>query len=242
MASYVVGDIHGCLDELVCLIDQLPLEKSDRLIFVGDYIDRGPNSKGVVSYLLKIQEQSTRELVFLKGNHEDMFLAYLGLPGQYGDMFLYNGGRATLDSYGVSAAGLSSAEILQRIPPDHMEFFKQLRLYYLDNPFLCIHAGVNPLKSLENQTPDDLLWIRNEFIDNPHKLPYTVIFGHTPQKEILFHLPYKIGLDTGLVYGNKLSCIELGEKVLYQIGRKQKRVTRTVIKDKWNQASSRLTA
>jgi len=242
MASYVIGDIHGCLDELVYLIDQLPLEQADRLIFLGDYIDRGPNSQGVVSYLIKMQEQSSRELVFLKGNHEDMFLAYLGLPGQYGDMFLYNGGQATLDSYGVSPAGLSAAEILRRIPSDHIEFLKHLRLYYLENPYLCVHAGINPLKSLENQTPDELLWIRNEFIDNPHKLPYTIIFGHTPQKEILFRLPYKIGLDTGVVYGNKLSCIELGEKVLYQIGRRQSRVTRTLIKDKWKQPAPRLTA
>jgi serine/threonine protein phosphatase 1 len=242
MASYVVGDIHGCLDELVCLIDQLPLQQSDRLIFLGDYIDRGPNSKGVVSYLIKLQAQSNQELIFLKGNHEDMFLAYVGLPGQYGDMFLYNGGRATLESYGISPVSVPSQDTLPRIPSDHIEFLNHLQPYYLEEPYLCVHAGVNPLKPLENQTQDELLWIRNEFIDNPHKLPYTVIFGHTPQKEILFHLPYKIGLDTGLVYGNKLSCVELGEKVVYQIGRRQKRVTRTVIKEKWNQASSRLMA
>jgi serine/threonine protein phosphatase 1 len=81
------------------------------------------------------------------------------------------------------------------------------------------------------------LWIRQEFITNPHRLPYTIIFGHTPQKEVFFDLPYKVGIDTGLVYGNKLSCIELREKTLFQIERKSRKVKRTLIKHKWGRPS-----
>ena len=98
MHCYVVGDIHGCPDELACLLEALPLEPADRLVFLGDYIDRGPDSKGVISYLIEWQRKGKQEIVFLKGNHEDMFLSYLGLAGRYGEMFLFNGG-GRIDRY-----------------------------------------------------------------------------------------------------------------------------------------------
>ena len=162
-----------------------------------------------------------------------MFLSYLGLPGYHGDMFLYNGGYATLISYGVNSKQSSLDEITSHIPPDHLEFLKNLRMYFVMEPFICVHAGINPSKPLAKQTDVDLLWIRDEFIHNPHRLPYTVIFGHTPRNTVLFDLPYKIGLDTGLVYGNKLSCLEIVEKVLYQITRGQKDIKRIVTADQW---------
>lgn len=229
--TYVIGDIHGCLDELARLIDKLPLEPLDRVIFLGDYIDRGPNSKAVVSYLIDLQQNCRSELVFLKGNHEDMFLSYMGFPGKYGDMFLYNGGGATLASYG--AGPHNQADILLVIPPPHIKFLKDLKNYYLADRFLCVHAGVNPKKSLELQEEDEMLWIRDEFILNRHDLPYTVLFGHTPQEEVLFHLPYKVGLDTGLVYGNRLSCLEIVEKTLFQIARGKKEVVRRSVRVHW---------
>ncbi len=243
MKCYVIGDIHGCLDELACLLETLPMEPSDRFIFLGDYVDRGPASKGVVSYLIQWQGQREQEVIFLKGNHEDMFLSYLGLPGRYGEMFLHNGGESTLASYGVSPRTNSPGEILSLIPQSHLDFFKGLKTYYLvepacapaDRPVLCVHAGIHPFKPLSQQIEEDLLWIRDEFILNRHQLPYTVLFGHTPQREVLFHLPYKIGLDTGLVYGNELSCLEVHEKVLYQIGRGRRKVTRKMVRDQWEQ-------
>ena len=112
MRCYVIGDIHGCVRELACLIENLPLKPQDKLVFLGDYIDRGPDSRGVVSYLLELQEERSYDPVFLKGNHEDMLLSYLGLAGQHGDMFFYNGGQATLASYGLSSQDLSSETIL----------------------------------------------------------------------------------------------------------------------------------
>src|SRR5678815_3250555 len=115
MSRYVIGDIHGCVDELRCLVEGLPIRSGDSLIFLGDYIDRGPNSAGVVAYLIALQSE-LREVSFvlLRGNHEDMLLSYLGLAGQHGDMFLINGGKATLASYGVPEAA-SAHEALAAI-------------------------------------------------------------------------------------------------------------------------------
>ena len=233
MRTYVIGDIHGCLAELATLIDALPLEPRDRLIFLGDYIDRGPNSREVVSFLIELQTKAPQEIIFLKGNHEDMFLSYLGFPGRYGDMFLYNGGGPTLASYGISPKSNAPRQALASIPPSHLEFFRRLRMYYTLAHSFCVHAGINPAKSLEDQDEEEMLWIRDQFILNRHELPYTVLFGHTPQEEVMFHLPYKIGLDTGLVYGNKLSCLELEEKLLFQIGRGRKQVMRRSVESYW---------
>lgn len=235
MLCYVIGDIHGCSDELACLLEELPLEPSDRLVFLGDYIDRGPDSKGVISYLAEWQRKGEQEMIFLKGNHEDMFLSYLGLPGRYGEMFLFNGGGATLASYGVSPRDATPESILSAIPAAHLRFFQGLRTYYLAESYLCVHAGIHPSRPLNQQIEEELLWIRDEFILSPHSLPYTVLFGHTPQRAVLFHLPYKIGLDTGLVYGNDLSCLEVTEKVLYQIGRGMKKVVRRNVREEWTQ-------
>lgn len=240
MRSYVIGDIHGCCKELACLIENLPLEKQDRLVFLGDYIDRGPDSRAVVSYLLDLIQDSSCELIFLKGNHEDMLLSFLGLGGQHGEMFFYNGGLATLVSYGLSSQNLSSEAVRSAIPPNHMDFYKNLQNYFVMEPYLCVHAGIHPQKTLEEQTEAELFWIRHNFIYSSHQLPYTILFGHTPQTDAFFDLPYKIGLDTGLVYGNKLTCLETEERLLYQITRGKSAVKRIPIHDKW-ESSPRLT-
>jgi serine/threonine protein phosphatase 1 len=233
MHCYVIGDIHGCVRELACLIEHLPLESQDQLVFLGDYIDRGPDSRGVVSYLLDLQKETSYDMVFLKGNHEDMLLSYLGIAGQHGEMFFYNGGQATLASYGLSAQNLSSQALLAAMPSGHIEFYQELKSYCTVGTYLCVHAGIHPQKSLQDQTEAELLWIRNKFIYSSHALPYTILFGHTPQTDVFYDLPYKIGLDTGLVYGNKLSCLEIEEKVLYQINLGKKTVKQIPVHEKW---------
>jgi serine/threonine protein phosphatase 1 len=235
MSRYVIGDIHGCSEELRRLLESLRPARGDTLVFLGDYIDRGPDSRGVVSYLLAFQRNHPEiGLVFLKGNHEDMLLSFLGLGGDHGDMFLVNGGKSTLESYGLKHDQPSGQDALSAIPPEHLAFYRKLATYHVMDCFLCVHAGINPQKSLAEQTEEELLWIRNSFIYRSHPLPYTVCFGHTPQPTVFYDLPYKVGLDTGLVYGNMLTCLEVDEKVLYQIGRGRKSVSRTSAQRKWN--------
>ena len=234
MSSFVIGDIHGCADELGSLVGALPIRRDDEIVFLGDYIDRGPDSKGVVSFLLELKQSlGENRLIFLKGNHEDMLLSYLESTGQQAKMFLPNGGRATVQSYGVPADAPSPDRLGAALPPSHLAFYRTLEKSYLIEPYLCVHAGIHPLKSLQEQTDEDLMWIREPFLHSSHTLPYTVLFGHTPQHDVLYNLPYKIGLDTGLVYGNMLTCFDTDEKVLYQISRGQKQVVKVSVQQKW---------
>jgi serine/threonine protein phosphatase 1 len=213
---FAIGDIHSCPDELGAMLKAIAPRDGDTVVFVGDYVDRGPSACTVVDLLLEV-ERGPAEVVFLKGNHEDMMLAFLGLPGRYGDSFLINGGAATLESYGVNDDNLPSAP--ERIPEPHMNFLTRLSTSYLRPPFFFVHAGILPARQLEEQSVEDMLWIRQEFIFQPHQIDATVVFGHTPMREVLVDTPYKLGIDTGLVYGGKLSCVEFTEGVLYQVAR-----------------------
>lgn len=218
---FAIGDIHGCPDELRAILNAIAPRGGDTVVFVGDYVDRGPSSRDVVEQLIELA-RGPAECVFLKGNHEDMMLSFLGLPGHYGDSFLFNGGASTLDSYGVREPDVSHA--IEHLPERHTEFLSRLSTSYLRPPYLFVHAGVVPTLHLEEQQVEDLLWIRQEFIFNPHVLDSIVIFGHTPMRGVMLDLPYKIGIDTGLVYGGRLSCIEFTEGLLYQVARGSREV------------------
>lgn len=236
---FVIGDIHACPQELEDLITACSLEQEDRVVFLGDYIDRGPGAQEVVDFLLDLQADKVCMLTFLKGNHEDMFLDFLGYHGHFGESFLANGGAMTLKSYDISEEVPGQRTAL-RLPSQHLAFFQQLERYVVVDDTLCVHAGVNPLQSLEGQDEEALFWIRQEFIAHPHPLPYTVLFGHTPHREVFFDLPYKVGLDTGLVYGGKLSCLEITEKKLLQVRKGIRRVQVTDVAPYWNRPSPRL--
>jgi serine/threonine protein phosphatase 1 len=235
--TFIVGDIHGCVDELERLLDAIEPGEGDQVCFLGDYVDRGPSPSGVVERLLRLRGEGPR-CVFLKGNHEDMFLAYLGLGGLYGEAFLWNGGDATLESYGLQ--GLAGDAAAARLPPAHREFLTRLDLSAHFGEFLCVHAGVRPTRPLTSQSEEDLLWIREDFIDREHAFPYVILYGHTPQRDIRIHLPYKIGLDTGVVYGNLLSCLELGSKELVQIQRGTGRIVRRSLSKDFERAPARV--
>jgi serine/threonine protein phosphatase 1 len=213
---HIVGDIHGCVRELETLLTGLDVSAGDTLAFIGDYIDRGPDSRAVVDLLLGLRAQSGLRTIFLKGNHEDMCLAYVGRDGRWGESWRMNGGGATLRSYGVSDA-LQGAAAAERFPAEHLEFFESLDLTAVVDEFLLVHAGVRPSVPLGAQDPEDLLWIREEFIACAHELPHTVVFGHTPQRQVLVDLPYKIGIDTGCVNGGRLTALEPHAGVVHQV-------------------------
>ncbi|MGE4094732.1 MAG: AAA family ATPase, partial [Candidatus Binatia bacterium] len=235
---FIVGDIHGCPQELETLLTALSLRPEDRLVFLGDYIDRGPGSRDVIDLLLSLRSSPVCDLTFLKGNHEDMFLDFLGYEGRYGEAFVGNGGQATLRSYGVPP-DVAGDEVAELLPPVHLQFFRELETFTeVAGDFLCVHAGVNPLLSLGEQTTEELLWIRQEFIAHSHMLPYTIVFGHTPHRSVRFDLPYKIGIDTGLVYGGKLSCLEVTEKRLLQVSKGSSRVQESDVARHWNNAAA----
>lgn len=226
---FVIGDIHGCARELDTLLAALRLDAGDTIAFVGDYIDRGPESRRVVDILLALRQQDDLESIFLRGNHEDMCLSYIGRGGRWGESWHLNGGIATLKSYGIDAR-LPGDETLARLPREHVEFFESLQLSWLGEGYLVVHAGIRPGRPLAEQEEEDLLWIREEFIQRAHSLPETVIFGHTPQRRVFVDLPYKIGIDTGCVYGGTLTCLELESSTLYQVtyGEKSVRESRLV--------------
>lgn len=223
---YVIGDIHGCANELSHLLLHLvqveKLSTDDAVVFIGDYIDRGPDSRGVIQELLGFKA-AYPNCSFLRGNHEDMFLSFLGFEGRQGKVYLFNGGQICLKSYGIPETR-APEDVLGDIPPQHLSFLLGLERGVKAGRFLFVHAGVNPLTPLDEQDDRDLYWIRDEFIMNVHRFDCTVVFGHTPYQDVVFHLPYKIGIDTGVVFGNMLSCLELTENKLFQIKRDENSV------------------
>ncbi len=216
---YAIGDIHGCLREISAVIEFLKKERKlsaeDLVVFMGDYIDRGRDTRGVISLLIDFQKEYS-QTVFLRGNHEDMFLNFLGFEGSQGAVFLVNGGAATLKSYGISSS-TPPAEIVNDMPNAHLAFLLGLDSYVQVGEYVFAHAGIHPLKPLEEQSGMDLFWIRDEFIANIHRFPVTVVFGHTPYQQVLFNPPFKIGIDTGLVYHNVLTCLDLTNKEIIQV-------------------------
>jgi serine/threonine protein phosphatase 1 len=199
---FAIGDIHGSFDRLQELMQKIPIDfTEDILVFIGDYIDRGPGSVEVVNYLIGLKKR-VPEIIFLKGNHEDMLEKYLDGSDRF--TYLLNGGQNTLDSY-LSKTNTSNSF---PIPPDHMEFFQSLRLYYETEDYIFVHAGLRPKVPLESQEAEDLLWIRDKFIYSRYNFGKPVVFGHTPLEKPLVE-PNKIGIDTGAVYGNALTCVQL---------------------------------
>ena len=226
---FAVGDVHGCRDEMLRLLEALPLDETDQLVFLGDYVDRGPDSAGVVSELLAIAERWPRT-VFLRGNHEDLLLDFLADQPRYGDAFLQNGGRATAASYGMRGQ-IAGTAMRGALPPAHRTFLERTRLFHRTRDVVCVHAGVRPGVPLAAQSVDDLLWIREEFLGAPHGLDELVVFGHTPHRDIVTHLSGKLGIDTGCVYGGMLTAVELPTRVAYQIRREHRTVVRRMLGD-----------
>jgi diadenosine tetraphosphatase ApaH/serine/threonine PP2A family protein phosphatase len=210
---FAIGDIHGCLEKLEDLIEVIAANpQKDELIFIGDYIDRGSFGREVVEYVIGLQD-IFKKVICLLGNHEQMFLNYL--EGVEEELYLYNGGKSTLSGYGIKNSDFPD-ERKKKIPEAHALFYRALLPYYQTKDYIFVHAGLIPGTPLGKQVTRDLLWVRHEFIDSNYDFGKRVIFGHTPLSKPLI-MENKIGIDTGAVYGGKLTCVELPEVKIYQV-------------------------
>lgn len=202
----VIGDIHGCHASLVALLDKL-LPWADTIVFLGDYVDRGPDSRKVVDTVMALQKTHGR-VITLMGNHDFLFLQYL--TGQEEPLFLNVGGRETLASYGLSPSA-SREEIARLVPPEHRLFFNSLPLVWEDQHAVYVHAGLQPGRHLSQQTQQWCLWAREAFLRSTCDYGKPVVFGHTTFDEPLVAAD-KIGIDTGAVYGGRLTALLLPER------------------------------
>jgi serine/threonine protein phosphatase 1 len=210
---YAVGDSHGCADRLAELHARIAEHAARRpaaqvmVVHLGDYVDRGPDSAGVLALLREPPPVPGASMVNLIGNHEQMMLAALD-PRATADVvgfWLDNGGEATLESYGADADDLGSWEA---VPQADLELLRRLRPSLALGGYLFAHAGIRPDAPIDRQDVMDLAWIREPFLSWPHRLPAVVVHGHTPSEgpEVLHH---RIGIDTGAVFGGPLTCAVL---------------------------------
>jgi len=225
--TLVISDIHGCYDEFVRLLEVAnynPIE--DQLILLGDYIDRGKDSKKVIEKVMELVKQGA---IALRGNHDDWFLCFLANHEKSREYLLEGvGGFNTLISY----LGLDYLKketnldnVVKRIKgeySEHLRFLVNLPYYYETDDYVFVHAGVNPFSFSDwRNEPETLSWIRWEFINRPTSLDKTVIFGHTSCRTIhnsndIWVSDDKIGIDGACCFGGQLNCLEITDKEISQ--------------------------
>ena len=170
MRRYVIGDIHGCAKALRTLLENIEPTEEDELVFLGDYVDRGPNSRDVVQQIIDLRGQC--KVIPLRGNHEIMLLGVV-LGGLDDKVWLGNGGVSTVSSYGGS---------LKKIPIPHLDFFQSLQTYYETNESIFVHAGYDPDKAIHEQDQALTYWNHlPEILPPPHNSGKRIFVGHTPQ-------------------------------------------------------------
>lgn len=217
---YAIGDVHGRSDLLDVLLERIRRDDAARpaaethLVFLGDLIDRGPDSRGVVERVMALRERAERVHV-LKGNHEEVFLQTL--DGDAGAMRLFAriGGRETLASYGIGDEEFDNGsydELVRRaarkVPPSHRDFLAAAEDCLILGDYLFVHAGIRPDVDLEAQSAKDMRWIRGEFLDFEGELNKVVVHGHSVADEVQEH-PHRIGIDTGAFRTGKLTALAL---------------------------------
>ncbi len=217
---YAIGDIHGCHDLLVALLEAV-LEETWKdthrplLIFLGDYVDRGPDSRKVIDCLSELGRQGVHAR-FLCGNHEEAMLGFLA-DFQAGMAWPDYGGRETLSSYGIKAPDRHADAAAWRetwndfqsvVPQGHLRFLRSLEDRIELGGFLFVHAGVDPSRPLDRQKIRDLRWIREPFLSDPRLLDRIVVHGHTPVERPFFDRR-RIGVDTWAYEKGILTAVEL---------------------------------
>jgi serine/threonine protein phosphatase 1 len=210
---YAIGEVHGCNDRLGALHAQIAADARARpaeeivLVHLGDYVDRGEDSAGVLERLLGPPPVPGAEVVNLLGNHEVMMLDACDPRSPAGAMpfWLENGGAETLASY---RTGPEDPVPWEAIPREHLALLRGCALRWAAGDYLFVHAGVRPGVPLDRQDPFDLLWIREPFLSFEGDLPQIIVHGHTPAAAPAVR-PHRIGIDTGACFGGPLSCVVL---------------------------------
>lgn len=215
---YAIGDIHGQLSELHRVLELVEKDggKDAQIVFLGDYTDRGLDSRAVIDLLIEGRDAS-RNWTFIKGNHDHMFELFMQSPPQH-DPYLVTerywlhprlGGDTTLASYGVISTGRTRvmdthAETLAAVPQSHVDFLKTLSSSFEHGDLFFCHAGIRPEVPLDQQTTQDMMWIREEFHEYTAPHPKLIIHGHTPVDEAT-HYGNRVNLDTGAGYNKPMS-------------------------------------
>ncbi len=220
---FAFGDVHGRADLLRKLMDAIERDLASSpdigtiVVGLGDYIDRGPDSYGVLDTLLDLRQR--HETAFLMGNHESLMLDFMAEPSRAGRAWLSNGGWETLVSYGVECSPNATSEeeltairdnLLSQMPQEHLDLLNSLTLSAEVGDYHFVHAGARPGIPLSEQRERDALWIRDGFADRDARFERIVVHGHSPV-ERPFVGTYRINLDTGAYATGKLSCVALQE-------------------------------
>jgi serine/threonine protein phosphatase 1 len=228
---YGIGDIHGRLDlleELHEMIreDSAGFDGSKTVIYLGDYIDRGAQSRQVLDLLIA-QTLEGFDTVYLMGNHEQSILDFLQHPRATTAWLTY-GGQVTLLSYGVGQGRMVMTqdleqirdELEEKIPQSHLDFLRACRLFHIEGGYCFVHAGIRPEVPLQEQAAEDLLWIRDEFTRSRVRHEHVVVHGHSITDEVEWR-PNRIGIDTGAYQSGLLTALVLEEQDqrLLQTGR-----------------------
>jgi serine/threonine protein phosphatase 1 len=209
---YAIGDVHGCREELRELLDKLPLDEQSHVIFLGDCIDRGPSSRGVIDLVLELREFC--RVTALMGNHELMLHEFLdGSDPRRSARFILNGGGATLASY-------ADDDGVFIIPPEHRELFSTLPYFHVEEDFCFVHAGIPvDVPFLDVATHgEDMVWMRQRRGVREPRFSKIIVHGHTPIAEVEIE-PGRINLDTSCVYGNTLTAMELRTRQTWHVER-----------------------
>nr|WP_261779889.1 metallophosphoesterase family protein [Paenibacillus xylanexedens] len=224
----IISDIHGCYDEFNALLRQVHVDlNQDELILLGDYVDRGPKSRQVVEQIMELREK--HGVVVIKGNHDAMMVkALMNDVEEYDLHWIRNGGLQTLGSYVEInfdeqqmdwTAYMEAKNWIRSRYEHHLRFLSELPLVHEVPGYIFVHAGINlDVKDWRSQPERDFIWIREAFYSRPTSIPDTVVFGHTPVKNLHDYADIwfdpsgdKIGIDGGCAYGEQLNLLEIGE-------------------------------